>query len=149
MVCEVCPADLPPPKGASGSAWKHSDRVDRAVRICRMQGSGIMSNPQAGTRAGPAYTQRASDRIDRMAIWSLVLSILTLGGIGSIAGIWLGAKARARVDQSGERGRGLAIAGIIVGVITLLVAIGYWIVIAKYIGGGHGGGSGGGGGGGY
>ncbi len=108
-----------------------------------------MSNPQAGTRAGPAYTQRASDRIDRMAIWSLVLSILTLGGIGSIAGIWLGAKARARVDQSGERGRGLAIAGIVVGVITLLFAIGYWVYIARHVGGGHGGGSGGGGGGGY
>jgi hypothetical protein len=43
-----------------------------------------------------------------MAIWSLVLSILT----------------RDRIDQSSERGRGLAIAGIIVGVITLLFAIG-------------------------
>ncbi len=108
-----------------------------------------MSSPQTGTRTGPAYNQRASGQISRMAIWSLVLSILTLGGIGSIAGIWLGVRARDRIDQSGERGRGLAIAGIIVGVITLLVAIGYWIVIAKYIGGGHGGGSGGGGGGGY
>jgi hypothetical protein len=85
-----------------------------------------------------------------MAIWSLVLSILTLGGLGSIAGIWLGAVARGRINQTGERGRGLAMAGIIVGVVTLLAAIGYWIVIAKYAGGGHGGGGhGGGGGGGY
>jgi hypothetical protein len=79
-----------------------------------------------------------------------VLSILTLGGIGSIAGIWLGIRARARIDQSGERGRGLAIAGVIVGVITLIGAIWYWVVIAKYVGGHSGsGGSGGGGGGGY
>jgi hypothetical protein len=87
-----------------------------------------------------------------MAIWSLVLSILTLGGAGSIAGIWLGIRARGTIGQTGERGRGLAIAGIIVGVITLLFAIGYWIYIAKYVGGGHGGGGrsgGGGGGGGY
>ena len=82
-----------------------------------------------------------------MAIWSLVLSILTLGGIGSIAGIWLGVRARDRIGQSGEHGHGLAIAGIIVGVITLLFAIGYWSFIAKYLGGGHDGGSGNGGGG--
>jgi Domain of unknown function (DUF4190) len=107
-----------------------------------------MSGPQTGTRARPAYTHRTSDRLNRTAIWSLVLSILTLGGIGSIAGIWLGIRARARIDQTGERGRGLAIAGIIVGVITLIVAIWYWIVIAKYAGG-HGGSGGSGGGGGY
>lgn len=109
-----------------------------------------MSRPQTETRAGPAYTQTASGHTSRAAIWSLVLSILTLGGIGSIAGIWLGVRARGRIDQTGERGRGLALAGIIVGVITLLVAIGYWVYIAKYAGGGHsGGGNGGGGGGGY
>ena len=109
-----------------------------------------MSRPQTETRAGPAYTQPASGPTSRAAIWSLVLSILTLGGIGSIAGIWLGVRARGRIDQTGERGRGLALAGILVGVITLLVAIGYWVYIAKYAGGGHsGGGNGGGGGGGY
>ena len=107
-----------------------------------------MSKPQTTTRAGPAYAQPTSERTSRMAIWSLVLSILTLGGIGSIGGIWLGIRARGRIDQTGERGRGLAMAGIIVGVITLLFAIGYWVYIAKYIGGGHGGGGGSGGGGG-
>lgn len=83
-----------------------------------------------------------------MAIWSLVLSIITLGGLGSIAGIWLGAKARGRIRETGEDGDGLALAGIIIGVITLLFAIGYWVFIAKYVGGhGRGGGTGGGGGG--
>ncbi|HEX6523686.1 MAG TPA: DUF4190 domain-containing protein [Streptosporangiaceae bacterium] len=83
-----------------------------------------------------------------MAIWSLVLSIITLGGLGSIAGIWLGAKAGIRIRQTGEDGDGLALAGIIIGVITLLFAIGYWVFIAKYVGGhGRGGGTGGGGGG--
>jgi hypothetical protein len=106
-----------------------------------------MSSHHASTQARPAYAQRAPDRISRMAIWSLVLSILTLGGAGSIAGIWLGVRARDRIGQGGERGRGLAIAGIIVGVITLLFAIVYWIVIARHLGGGHGGGGNGGGGG--
>ena len=103
-----------------------------------------MSRQQTGTLSGTPYTPRTTNRTNPMAIWSLVLSILTLGGLGSIAGIWLGAKARTRIDQTGERGRGLALAGIIVGVITLLFAIGYWVYIAKHVGGGHGGGGGGG-----
>jgi hypothetical protein len=100
-----------------------------------------MSNPETATRP-PEYGPPAVDRTNRMAIWSLVLSILTLGGLGSVAGIWLGAVARRRVAETGERGRGLAIAGIIVGVITLLFAIGYWIFIAMHTGGGGTGGGG-------
>jgi hypothetical protein len=84
-----------------------------------------------------------------MAIWSLVLSILTLGGLGSIAGIWLGVAARRRIPETGERGHGLAIAGIVVGVVTLIFAIAYWAFIAMHTGGAGGSGGGTGGGGGY
>jgi hypothetical protein len=79
-----------------------------------------------------------------MAIWSLVLSIITLGGVGSIAGIWLGTAARRRIPETGERGYGLAVAGIVVGVVTLIIAIAYWIFIAMHTGGGGGGAGGGG-----
>ena len=98
-----------------------------------------MSKPETAAQA-PVYGPQAPNRTNRMAIWSLVLSILTLGGLGSIAGIWLGAVARRKVAETGERGRGLAIAGIIVGVVTLLFAIGYWIFIATHTGGGGAGG---------
>lgn len=94
-----------------------------------------MSKPETATRPS-VYGPPINDRTNRMAIWSLVLSILTLGGLGSIAGIWLGAAARRRISETGERGHGLAIAGIVVGVITLLFAIGYWIFIAMHTGGG-------------
>jgi len=99
----------------------------------------------------PADT-RAERRpaMNRMAVWGLVLAILTLGGVGSVLGIVLGAKARNRVSQTGERGAGVALAAVVVGVITLIVAVAYWIVIAQHFGGGgsSGGGTGGGGGGG-
>jgi hypothetical protein len=55
--------------------------------------------------------------------------------------------ARGAIGQTGERGHGLAIAGIIVGVITLLFVIGYWMFIAQHFGGGHGGSRNSGGGG--
>lgn len=90
-------------------------------------------------------TNAVAPRTNRMAIWALTLAILTLGGIGSVLGIVLGVKARQRVQASGERGSRLALAAIIVGALTLLVAIGYWIVIAQHFGGTTGGGGTGGG----
>lgn len=105
-----------------------------------------MSTPH-DTRVAPTYATQETQRVNRRAIWSLVLSILWLGGLGAVAGIMLGVSARRRIAQTGEQGAGLAVAGIVVGVITLLIAIVYWIVIAMHFGG-HGGGAGGGGGGG-
>ncbi len=86
-----------------------------------------------------------------MAIWSLILSILTLGGAGSLAGIIMGTVARRQIAVTGERGAGLALAGIVVGVITLVAAIGYWVFLGTHMGhaGGGSGYGGGGGGGGY
>lgn len=73
-----------------------------------------------------------------------MLSIINLGGLGSLAGIALGFAARGRIAETGERGHGLAIAGIVIGVVTLVAAIAYWVVIAMHTGGTGGGGGGGG-----
>jgi Domain of unknown function (DUF4190) len=116
-----------------------------------------MSRPQYGThmpaatQPPPSTTQQpparppATQRFSRKAIWSLVLSILWLGGLGSIAGIMLGVPARREIGGTGDRGAGVAVAGIVVGVITLLFAIAYWIFVAMHAGGSTGGGGGGGG----
>lgn len=105
-----------------------------------------MSRHQSATRTGPSYAPPATQRTNKMAIWSLILSIIWLGGLGSLAGIFLGISARRRIAGTGERGAGLAIAGIVIGVITLVFAIAYWALLAKHMaGGGHGGGGGGGG----
>jgi len=113
-----------------------------------------MPRPQYGTQT-PAATQPppaqqsvtsppATRRVSRKAIWSLVLSILWLGGVGAIAGILLGVSARHQIARTGERGNGVAVAGIAVGVITLLFAVAYWIVVAMHMGGASTGGGGGG-----
>lgn len=106
-----------------------------------------MSRPNPPTRAAPSYAPPRTQRTSKKAIWSLVLSIIWLGGLGSVAGICLGIAARREIAGTGERGDGLAIAGIIIGVITLLIAIAYWVFVAVHTGGGGGYGGGGGGGG--
>jgi hypothetical protein len=91
-----------------------------------------------------------SGGMNRLAVWGFVLALLTLGGIGSVLGVVMGVKARGQVQRDGGRGLGLATAAIVIGILTFIGAIAYWIVIAKHFGGGSGGGSNGGtGGGGY
>jgi Domain of unknown function (DUF4190) len=104
---------------------------------------------QLQTRApAPTGERPAAARTNRLAVWALVLAVLTLGGIGSVLGIVLGARARRQTRDTGERGAGLAVAAIVIGILTLIVAIAYWVVIAQHFGGSSGG-SGGSGGGGY
>jgi hypothetical protein len=68
----------------------------------------------------PTTTAR---RTNRIAVASLASSVVTLFGIGSIVGIALGVYALNLVAVTGERGRGLATAGILVGAVTLLLSM--------------------------
>lgn len=61
-------------------------------------------------------------RTNRTAIASLVSSVVTLFGLGSIIGIGLGVYALNQVAVTGEN-RGLALAGIFVGALTLLLSM--------------------------
>jgi hypothetical protein len=100
-----------------------------------------MARPQTKTKNDSAYQVPAAARRNRMAVWSLVLSILSIGGIGSIAGIALGIRAHRRVSDTGERGRGMAIAAVIVGIVTLFLSIAYWAYLGTHfnVSPGHGG----------
>jgi len=100
-----------------------------------------MARSQTKTKDS-AYRLSASARTNRMAVWSLVLSIISIGGIGSLIGITLGVKAHRRASETGERGRGMAIAAVIVGVLTLFLSIAYWAYLGTHfnVTPGHGGG---------
>jgi hypothetical protein len=65
-----------------------------------------------------------------MAIASLVCSVVGafLCGIGSIVGIVLGVIALNQIKQTGQGGRGMALAGIIVGAVALVAGL-IWVVI--------------------
>jgi Na+/H+-dicarboxylate symporter len=59
-----------------------------------------------------------------MAIWSLVTSLLGfICGIGFIVGLILGIVALNQIKQTGQGGRGFAIAGIVIGGIAIAIGI--------------------------
>ena len=65
-----------------------------------------------------------SGKTNTLATISLVAACVGLCcGIGSIVGIVLGIMARNQIKQTGEGGDGLALAGIIVGAVTLVLNI--------------------------
>jgi hypothetical protein len=65
----------------------------------------------------------STGRQNKTVVASLVSSLVTLLGIGSIVGIALGGYALNQIAVNGERARGLAIAGILVGALTLLLSM--------------------------
>jgi len=60
-----------------------------------------------------------------MAIASLVCSLLgwMFCGVGPFLGVIFGFMALRRIKQSGERGRGLALAGLIIGALVILLEL--------------------------
>jgi hypothetical protein len=92
--------------------------------------------PMAYGYAGPPYPPSldvapgygypaAAVKTNGLAIASLILSILSLVGIGSIVGIILGFVSRTQIRQSHgtQRGAGMGLAGIIVGFVTLTLVV--------------------------
>jgi uncharacterized protein DUF4190 len=62
-------------------------------------------------------------RTNGLAVASLVLGIVWLCGVGSILALVLGFMALGRIKRTGEGGRGMAIAGIVLGTIGAVVLV--------------------------
>lgn len=73
------------------------------------------------TPEGWGYPPRGGG-MNRMAIASLVCSVLgwMFCGIGPFLGVLFGFLALRRIKQSGERGRGFAIAGLVLGALLII-----------------------------
>ena len=85
----------------------------------------------------PGYAQPAGAKTNVLAIVSLIASIagfVIAWGIGSIVGIICGHISLNQIKKTGEQGRGLAVAGLIVGYIGLALAILSVIILAIVFG---------------
>lgn len=67
--------------------------------------------------------QPATRATNGTAIFAFIMSLLWLGGIGSLIGLILGISSAKECDRTGEGGHGLATAAAILGVFGLLVAL--------------------------
>lgn len=77
-------------------------------------------------QTAPAYGQPSGAKTNVLAIISLVASIagfVILWGIGSIAGVICGHIALGQIKKTGEQGRGMAMAGLILGYVGIALAI--------------------------
>ncbi|MGI9125113.1 MAG: DUF4190 domain-containing protein [Mycobacterium sp.] len=78
----------------------------------------------------PGYPMVNTSATNKLAIGSIVSSLIgLLCGIGSILGIVLGMVALNQIKRTREGGYGLAVAGIVVGVASLVISI-VWMTYA-------------------
>ena len=79
-----------------------------------------------GFASEPATPQKTNP----FAIASLVLGIVILAGIGSVLALIFGYVAKGQIEQSGgtQGGRGMAIAGIVLGWVGVTIVSLLWFV---------------------
>ncbi|HVT64461.1 MAG TPA: DUF4190 domain-containing protein [Mycobacteriales bacterium] len=81
-----------------------------------------------GGPAGPApWTNNG------LAIAGLVVSILWLGGLGSLLGVVFGHISRSQIKRRPQRGAGIALASLIIGYIGLVGSVVFWANIDNII----------------
>jgi hypothetical protein len=69
------------------------------------------------------YPYPAAASFNGLAIASFVLSLVWLYGVGTLLALIFGLVALRQVKRTGQRGRGFAIAGLVISVATLLIAV--------------------------
>ena len=127
--CGACGSAVGSDSNFCGSCGK--PRVAQQGGTPPLPGVPPFPNPVAPPMPGQQiqYVQVAALGTNAYAIASLVLSLVSLCGIGSIFAIVFGNKAKKEIAASGEGGLGMAKAGVIIGWVTLGL-IGLYIVVA-------------------
>lgn len=127
----------PPASGAPASGQPYGPPSGGQPYGAPQYGEQPYAQPYGGQPPPAGYPPGygAAKGTNGLAIGSLVASLLGLFTcIGGVAGIVLGHMARKQIAQSGEEGRGMATAGLVIGyavVVLYLVGCAIWgIVVA-------------------
>jgi Domain of unknown function (DUF4190)/Uncharacterised protein family UPF0547 len=94
-----------------------AETIKAEAVVCRFCGFGFRTHAMPGTTSPPTPT-----KTNGLAIVSLVLGIVWLYGIGSVLALIFGFTANKQIDRAEgrETGRGMAIAGIVLGFVGLI-----------------------------
>ena len=124
------PPPLPPPPGYGGFPPAGGYDAPYGAPYPPPQG-GYAPPPEYGAPYPTGYGYPvAAGGTNSLAIFSLVASVVgLLCGVGSIIGIVLGAIAINQIKKTRQGGYGLAVAGIVVGVASLVISI-IWMTYA-------------------
>ena len=90
------------------------------------QGPGPAGPP--GGPGGPGRRAGAPGKANTFAVASLILGVLGITVIGAIAGIVLGILALRQIRRTGQRGRGMAIAGLAFSAFWLVLLGAYFVL---------------------
>lgn len=136
------PAELAEQRSEPGLQKKSADGATCRTcgeKVVKVPGGSYSTTPiwvhaSTGRRTcdprAPAHGATVSAHTSGMAVASLVLGLLWLGGIGALLAIIFGVSGRNEIDRSNGSvtGRGMALWGIALGWIGLIGAI-FWIVV--------------------
>jgi hypothetical protein len=95
------------------------------------QSYGQPSGPPYGQ---PGWAPAQQPGTNGLAIAALVLGILPIFGVGAMMAIVFGVIARGQIARSGQGGKGMAIAGIILGSLWIVVVVVIIIVVVTHHG---------------
>jgi hypothetical protein len=130
MTIDSVAAPPPPPQYSADGQWwwTGAEWIDSASKAERDSVRRQMPAPSAviPLRTYPAPVPTTNG----LAVASLVLGIVWLSGLGSLLAVIFGHVASRQIRRTGQRGKGLATAGLILGYLGLAVIATAAIVIA-------------------
>ncbi len=106
-------------------------------------GSDVADRDPTGTRSSTRAAAVQPDGVDAVAVVALVIALLAallallpiLGLIPTIVAVVIAVIARSRVRRSGRKGEGIALAGLVISIGALLVAVLVTIITLSVLGG--------------